>query len=170
MSPPCLKCHPPILANATLPSLYPRDRFCRVQGGSLVFVQTCTQIRSSPKLLRLCLSCFGHLLSDFRQPHEKPQNHPFCDFVPNCALILVIVVTCFQGKERDFNLNFLGPFIMTDVPGSTGTQERLTVSAAQAFSHLRASAHVTRLPLVLCSFPHCFFAIYPGVPPPGSPL
>lgn len=101
---PCLKCHLPILANGILPSLYPRDGLRCVQGGSSVFVQTSTRVRSSPELLRLGLSCFGQLLSDFTQPHEKPQNHPFCDFVPNCALILVTVVTCFQGKERDFSL------------------------------------------------------------------
>lgn len=37
--------------------------------------------RASLPALRVRLGCFGRLLSDFRQPHEKPQNHS-CDWAP----------------------------------------------------------------------------------------
>lgn len=70
-------------------------------------------IRWSLKALRFILGCFSGLLSDFRQPHEKPQTTLSVILSPavgSYALVLVTVVTCFQLKERDFSLSLLGLF------------------------------------------------------------
>lgn len=90
MRPPCPHCsHPSLSEQHPCGSSGPQGVIVPCAGwvpGPRVarcVVQLEKWTRVSQKALSLSLGYSGGLLSDFRQPREKPQNHPFCDFVPN---------------------------------------------------------------------------------------